>query len=66
MGYKEAREIFKEKFGITARSSWIADIKNEHGKTKGPSPNRPGEYKYPCPDVHRANLTKILKSLKMI
>ena len=65
MGYKEAREIFKEKFGITARSSWIADIKNEHGKTKGPSPNRPGEYKYPCPDVHRANLTKILKSLKM-
>ena len=66
MGYKEAQEIFKEKFGITARSSWIADIKNEHGKTKGPSPNRPGEYKYPCPDVHRANLTKILKSLKMI
>ena len=66
MGYKEAREIFKEKFGITARSSWIADIKNEHGKTKGPSPKRPGEYKYPCPDVHRANLTKILKSLKMI
>ena len=66
MGYKEAREIFKEKFGTTARSSWVADIKNEHGKTKGPSPNRPGEYKYPCPDVHRANLTKILKSLKMI
>ena len=66
MGYKEAQKIFKEKFGTTARSSWVADIKNEHGKTKGPSPNRPGEYKYPCPDVHRANLTKILKSLKMI
>jgi len=66
MGYKEAREIFKEKFGITARSSWIADVKNEHGKTKGPSPNRPGEYKYPCPTEHRANLTKILKQLKMI
>ena len=66
MSYKQARQVFKEKFGISARSSWIADIKNEHGKTKGPSPNRPGEYKYPCPDVHRANLTKILKSLKMI
>jgi hypothetical protein len=66
LSYKQARQVFKEKFGISARSSWIADIKNEHGKTKGPSPNRPGEYKYPCPDVHRANLTKILKSLKMI
>ena len=66
MSYKQARQVFKEKFGISVRSSWIADIKNEHGKTKGPSPNRPGEYKYPCPDVHRANLTKILKSLKMI
>ena len=66
MSYKEAQEVFKEKFGITPKSSWIADIRNEHGKTKGPSQNRPGDYKYPCPTQHRTNLTKILKQLKMI
>ena len=66
MSYKEAQKIFKEKYGVIPKSSWIADIRSEHGKTKGPSKNRPGDYKYPCPKQHRANLTKILKSLKMI
>ena len=66
MSYKEAQKVFKEKFGITPKSSWIADIRNEHGKTKGPSQNRPDDYKYPCPTQHRTNLTKILKQLKMI
>ena len=50
----------------SAKTSWIADIKNENGKTSGPSPNRKGDYKYPCPKSERANLTKILKELKMI
>ena len=66
MTYKEAQEIFKEKYGIIPKSSWIADIRSENGKTKGKSLNRDGDYKYPCPKQHRVNLSKFLKSLKMI
>ncbi len=46
MSYKQAQELYKKTFGKNAKTSWIADIKNEHGKTKGPSPNRQGDYKY--------------------
>ena len=66
MSYKQAQELYKKTFGKNAKTSWIADIKNEHGKTKGPSPNRQGDYKYPCPKSERANLAKILQELKMI
>ena len=66
MSYKQAQELFKERHGKTAKTSWIADIKSEHGKTSGPSPNRQGDYKYPCPEADRPNVTKILKDLKMI
>ena len=66
MSYKQAQELYKKLHGKTAKTSWIADIKNEHGKTNGPSPNRKGDYKYPCPKSERANLTKIQKELKMI
>ena len=40
MSYKEVQRIYKEQFGKTAKSSWIAQIKSENGKTSGPSPNR--------------------------
>ena len=66
MSYKQAQELYKKRHGKTAKTSWIADIKNEHGKTNGPSPNRKGDYKYPCPKSECDNLTKILKELKMI
>ena len=67
MTYKEAQVIFKEKYGVIPKSSWIADIRSENGKTKGKSlKTRDGDYKYPCPKQHRVNLSKILKSLKMI
>ena len=66
MSYKQAQELYKERHGKTAKTSWIADIKNENGKTSGPSPNRQGDYKYPCPEADRPNLTKVLKELKMI
>ena len=66
MGYKEAQELYKKKFGSTAKTSWIAQILNEHGKTNAPSPNRKGDYKYPCPKEHRTRVEKVLKELKMI
>ena len=34
MTYKEAQRIFKEKYGVIPKSSWIADIRSENGKTK--------------------------------
>ena len=44
MTYKEAQRIFKEKYGVIPKSSWIADIRSENGKTKGKSLNREGDY----------------------
>ena len=49
MSYKEVQRIYKEQFGKTAKSSWIAQIKSENGKTSGPSPNRDGDYKASMP-----------------
>ena len=66
MSYKQAQELFKKRHGKIAKTCWIADIKREHGKTKGPAHNRHGDYKYPCPESDRPNLTKVLKDLKMI
>ncbi|WP_182133242.1 hypothetical protein [Nitrosopumilus sp. b1] len=66
MGYREAQQLYKEKHGKLAKSSWIAQILSEHGKTKGKAPTRKGNYKYPCPDSERPKLEKLLKELKMI
>jgi len=66
MGYKEAAQFYKKKYGKLAKSSWIAQILNEHGKTSGPAHSRKGDYKYPCPHSERKNLEKLLKELKMI
>ena len=66
MGYAEARETYKKKYGKTLRNSWIAHVLDIHGKTTRQSPARKGDYKYPCPDSVKSNLETILKSLKMI
>lgn len=66
MAYKEAQQLYKKKHGKLARTSWIAQILSEHGKTSGPAHSRKGDYKYPCPASERKNLEKLLKELKMI
>lgn len=66
MTYKEAQELYQKKFGRVPKSSWIAQIRSEHGKTSGKSSNRSGDYKYPCPDNAKKQLTKVLKELHMI
>ncbi len=66
MGYKEAQQLYKKKHGKLAKSSWIAQILSEHGKTSGPAHSRKGDYKHPCPPSERPKLTKLLKELKMI
>ncbi len=64
--YKEARELFKKRVGTTAKSSWIANVLSDHGKTSGKAQSRQGDYKYPCPPDARPKLEKLLKELKMI
>ena len=66
MGYKEARELYKEKHNKVLKNSWIANVLNDHGKTRFQSHTRDGDYKYPCPEDVRPNLEKVLKELKMI
>ena len=66
MGYKETRELYKQKHNKARKNSWIAHVLSDHGKTHGKSPARKGDYKYPCPDEIRPKLEKILKELKML
>ena len=33
MGYAEAKEVYKTKYGKTLRNSWIAHVLDIHGKT---------------------------------
>jgi len=66
VGYKEAAQLYKKKYGKLAKSSWIAQILSEHGKTSGPAHSRKGDYKYPCPPSERSKVEKLLKELKMI
>jgi hypothetical protein len=66
MGYVEIKETYKKKYGLTLKNSWIAHVLSEHGKTSRKSPQRKGDYKFPCPDKVRPNLEKILKELKII
>ena len=66
MGYAEARESYKKKYGKALKNSWIAHVLGDNGKTTRKSPSRKGEYKYPCPNDVRPKLEKILKDLKMI
>ena len=66
MSYKEAQELFKKRHGKVAKSSWIAHVLSDHGKTSGPAHSRKGDYKYPCPTSERTKVEKILKELKMI
>jgi hypothetical protein len=66
MGYSEVQKLFKKRHGKLAKSSWIAHILSDHGKTRMKSPARKGDYKYPCPPEERPKLEKILKELGMI
>ena len=66
MGYAEAKEVYKTKYGKTLRNSWIAHVLDIHGKTRRKAPSRKGDYKYPCPSNVRPKLEKILKEQKMI
>ena len=65
MGYKDAALEYKKRYGKLAKSSWIAQILSEHGKTNGPAHSRKGAYKYLCPQTARKNLEKLQNKIKI-
>lgn len=65
--YQQAQTIYKERYGKTVKTCWIADVKRKHGETKRQAHNRIGSKpKYPCPTDVCPNLEKILLELGMI
>ena len=66
MGYKEVQQLYKKRHGKLAKSSWIANVLSDHGKTSFRSHARKGNYKYPCPAEERPKLEKILRELGML
>lgn len=64
MTYKIIQETYKETFGKTLKSCWIADVKRELGQPIRISYNRlnKNSVKHPCPDGETKNwLKKILQ-----
>lgn len=60
--YREIQQYVKHKHGITVRTCWIADIKEEHGLTRGPAHNRGKSGKsYPCPPRFRPLIEDALR-----
>ena len=66
MTYKEAIDLYKKKYNGNVKSSYIADILHAHGKTKRKEASRKGSYKYPCPEIIRPKLEKVLSELNML
>lgn len=52
MTYKEIQESYKNEYGTTIKSCWIADVKRKLGKTTRKAYNRISKkkVKYPCPN----------------
>ena len=64
MTYKVIQKLYKEEFGRTIKSCWIADVKRQLGLTTRKSYNRlsEDEVKYPCPNGEiKKWLTEVLK-----
>jgi addiction module HigA family antidote len=52
MTYKRIQAMYKEKYGTTVKTCWIADIKRKNGHPVRLAHNRinKNKPKYPCPD----------------
>jgi hypothetical protein len=63
MTYKKIQESYKELYGTTVKSCWIADVKSELGLTTRLAYNRINAEtaKYPCPtELIRGRLNEII------
>lgn len=65
--YKQIQEYVAEKYRVTVKTCWIADVKDTYGLTKGPAPNREGmERKNPCPLKYWHMIEEALRYFGMI
>jgi hypothetical protein len=63
--YQEIQEDIRQRYHVTVKTCWIADIKRQHGKTTRIASNRldPGRAKYLCPPDKQPLIEESLKRL---
>lgn len=66
--YKEIQGYVKEKYNVSIKTCWIADMKEHHGLNKRVAPNRINEDSkvYPCSEDKKEMITDAFKHFKMI
>ena len=66
--YPQIRDWVHTNHGFTAQDCWIADVKADHGLTRGQAPNRidPDRKVKPCPEAKRSAIEAALMHFKMI
>lgn len=66
--YKQIQEYIKDKYGITVKTCWIADVKEKHNIVGKPAHNRKDQNcrEHPCPKEHVAKIEEAFKYFKLI
>lgn len=66
--YKIIQNYIRQKYGFTAKSCWIADVKSQHGVPMRIAANRknPNIRKYPCPARYLAQVEEALRHFTII
>lgn len=65
--YQELIDYIRTNEGFTAQTCWIAHVKEKHGLTRGPAPNRQrSERAKPCPPGKEAAIERALRRFGMI
>jgi hypothetical protein len=62
--YAEIQKLVKQRHGITVKTCWIADVKEQLGMPMRKAPNRQGQIRiHPCPPEKRAAILQAIADL---
>jgi hypothetical protein len=65
--YQELISYIRKSEGFVAQTCWIAHVKEKHGLTRGPAPNRKGsERAKPCPPSKEPAIERALRRFGMV
>ena len=66
--YKNIQDDIWQKYQITVKTCWIADVKRQHGKISRKALNRinPKQIKYPCPKDKWKIIEESMKRLRVL
>lgn len=66
--YKQIAAEVKKRHGYTSKTCWIADVKAQHGLTRGSAPNRISatSRRNPCPVAKIPDIEAVLRHFQMI